>query len=108
MTLRPGWNPTTLGGVPQRLSLRGRFEDGPILLWLSGGPGASEFGSRRGYLRALEDHWLVVDWEQPGSGLSYRGELGVNDLSFARLVADTLELVGLLQAEFHRRKLRRH
>jgi pimeloyl-ACP methyl ester carboxylesterase len=87
------------------VSLRGRLADGPILVWLSGGPGASEFGPRRSYLRALEDDWLVVDWEQRGSGMSYAGEDGWRELSIERMVQDTLELVALLHAGFPDRSL---
>jgi len=105
MRLGAGWNATDLGGARQWISLRGRLADGPVLLWLSGGPGASEFGPRRSYLRTLEDDWLVVDWEQRGSGLSYQGEGGFVGLGLDRMVEDTLELVALLRSEFPRRPL---
>ena len=42
-----------------------------MLLWLSGGPGGSQLATERYHLGGLEDHFVVVNWEQPGAGKSY-------------------------------------
>jgi pimeloyl-ACP methyl ester carboxylesterase len=96
--MRTGWQEIELNGVPQWVSLRGN-PDAPILLFLHGGPGGAEFGPRRHYLRALEDRWRVVDWEQRGSGRSYRGTENSETLSLEILVGDGLALVDRLLEE---------
>jgi pimeloyl-ACP methyl ester carboxylesterase len=100
--MRTGWNEIELNGVPQWVSLRGD-PGAPILLFLHGGPGGAEFGPRRHYLRALEAQWRVVDWDQRGSGRSYRGDETAETLSLASLVHDGLALVDRLVEEGHGR-----
>ena len=58
-------------GTEQWLLIRGRSTEAPVLLWLSGGPGGSEIGWTRKYLSGLEDDFVLVNWEQPGTGKSY-------------------------------------
>ena len=96
--MRTGWNELVLNGRRQWVSVRGE-QDAPVLLFLHGGPGGSEFAQRHRYLRELERDWLVVDWEQPGAGRSYRGDEAAGDLSLETLVADGTELVERLAAE---------
>ncbi len=64
-----------------------------MLLFLHGGPGCSEYGPRRKYLRALERRWRVVDWDQRGAGRSFRGDEDATVLTLNRLVLDGVELV---------------
>ena len=65
--MRVGWDEVELNGRAQWVSRRGA-EHAPLLLFVHGGPGASEFPQRRRYLRDLERDWLVVDWDQPAPG----------------------------------------
>ena len=94
--MRQGWQELTIGGVPQWVSLRGAT-GAPVLLFLHGGPGASEYGARRRYLRGLEQSWRVVDWEQRGAGRSFRGEDEPLDLDL--LIGDGTALVERLCAD---------
>lgn len=87
--MRNGWHSVEIGNVPQWISVRGNTS-APVLLFLHGGPGGSEFGPRRKYLRQLEERFCVVEWEQRGAGRSYRGD---KTLAFDRLVADGGEVV---------------
>jgi pimeloyl-ACP methyl ester carboxylesterase len=82
--MRDGWHSVDIGNVPQWLSVRGNAS-APVLLFLHGGPGGSEFGPRRKFLHELEGHFRVVEWEQRGAGRSYRGD---EEFDFERLVAD--------------------
>jgi pimeloyl-ACP methyl ester carboxylesterase len=91
--MKVGWQAVTLGGVPQWVSLRGDDPTAPVLLFLHGGPGASVYGPRRKYLRALERRWRVVDWDQRGAGRSFRGDEDATVLTLERLVLDGVELV---------------
>ena len=61
----------TLNGSQQWISVRGRDASKPVLLFLAGGPGGSQLATARYALGGLEEHFVVVNWEQPGSGKSF-------------------------------------
>ena len=102
--MRAGWDEVELNGRRQWVSLRGA-QDAPLLLFVHGGPGASEFPQRRRYLGELERDWLVVDWDQPGAGRSFRGDETSTTLSLETLVDDGVALVKLLAADYGDRPL---
>jgi len=60
-----------IGGHDLALMIRGASTDNPILLYLAGGPGGSELGAIRNHLSSLEQDFLVVTWDQRGTGKSY-------------------------------------
>lgn len=96
--MEAGWNDVELNGRRQWVSIRGAAH-APVLLFLHGGPGGSEFAHRRRYLRELERGWTVVDWDQPGAGRSYRGDETSETLSLETLVDDGVALVELLTSD---------
>jgi proline iminopeptidase len=59
-----------INGVDQSVILRGRDRANPVLVWVHGGPGTSETGVVRHYNSALEDHFVVVLWDQRYAGRS--------------------------------------
>jgi pimeloyl-ACP methyl ester carboxylesterase len=63
-----------LNGRKQWVSLRGWDKNAPVLLFLAGGPGGTQMAAVRHELAELEKHFVVVNWDQPGSGKSYYGE----------------------------------
>ncbi len=91
-----------LGGAQQWLIIRGQDVDKPVLLFLSGGPGASEAARVLRFNRELEEHFVVVIWEQRGCGKSY---LARGDLSLERYTADVIELAELLRQRFDEQKI---
>lgn len=91
-----------LGGAEQWLIIRGQDVDKPVLLFLSGGPGASEAARVLRFNRELEEHFVVVIWEQRGCGKSY---LARGDLSLERYTADVIELTELLRRRFDEQKI---
>ena len=60
-----------LNGSNQWISIRGQDVNKPILLFLAGGPGGSQLVTERRSLAGLEQHFVVVNWEQPGAGKSF-------------------------------------
>ena len=60
-----------LGDSEQWVSIRGSDVNNPVLLFLAGGPGGSQLTTARHELAGLEDHFVVVNWEQPGAGKSF-------------------------------------
>ncbi|MBN1318434.1 MAG: hypothetical protein JXA42_23340, partial [Anaerolineales bacterium] len=59
-----------IGGRDQTMMIRGKSVDNPILLYLAGGPGGTDLGAMRADT-SLEQHFIVVTWEQRGAGKSY-------------------------------------
>ncbi len=63
-----------LNGRKQWISLRGWDKSKPVLLFLAGGPGGTQMAAVRHELAELEKYFVVVNWDQPGSGKSYYAE----------------------------------
>ena len=89
-----------LGGVRQSVWFRARDVKAPALILLHGGPGASESALFRHYDAALEDHFLVVYWEQRGAGRSYHSDIPRSSMTIERMVQDLDELVDTVRARF--------
>lgn len=94
-----------LGGVNQWLILRGHDVNKPVLLFLSGGPGASEAGRVLRFNAELEKHFVVVIWEQRGCAKSYLSRQPQSALTVEQYVADLIELTDLLRARFDEEKI---
>jgi pimeloyl-ACP methyl ester carboxylesterase len=95
----------TLGGSEQWITIRGKDIDNPVLLYLGiGGPGAGGFPASALTLAPLEDHFVVVNWDQPGTGKSY-GAVPISSLTVERVVADAYELTQLMRARFGEEKI---
>jgi pimeloyl-ACP methyl ester carboxylesterase len=94
----------TLGGSKQWITIRGKSADNPVLLFLSGGPGGSQLAATRTQLKGLEDHFVVVNWDQPGSGKSYHS-VSRKSLTPERYISDAYELTQYLRQRFHKEKI---
>ena len=94
----------TLGGLPQKIHIKGNNEKNPILLFLHGGPGVCNRHTVMTTHADLCRYFTLVAWDQRGSGGSYRGA-AVETLTVDRLVEDAHELVLWLCREFGRDKL---
>ena len=94
-----------LGGVNQWLIIRGHDVNKPVLLFLSGGPGASEAGRVLRFNAELEKHFVVVIWEQRGCAKSYPSRHPQAALTVDQYVADIIELTDLLRARFDEEKI---
>ena len=93
-----------LNGSEQWLSIRGKDVNKPVLLFLAGGPGGSQLVTERRALGALEDHFVVVNWEQPGAGKSLDA-VDRSTLSPERYVTDGIALVNYLRERFGEEKV---
>ncbi len=89
----------TLNGRKEWITIRGTDRKAPILLFLAGGPGGSQLAVTRYELAELEKHFLVVNWDQPGSGKSYSC-LKKNKMSVQTYIDDGIELTKYLLERF--------
>ncbi len=94
-----------LGGKNQWLVLRGQDVNKPVLLFLSGGPGASETARVLRFNQELEKHFVVVIWEQRGCGKSYPSLNPRSDLTIDQYAADIIELSEMLRTRFDEQKI---
>ena len=67
---------------------RGADRRAPVLLWLHGGPGGAERPLFRYFNGALEDHFVVVYFDQRGAGRSFDSESDPRQLTVPRHLAD--------------------
>lgn len=93
-----------LNGRKQWISLRGRDKNAPVLLFLAGGPGGTQMAAVRHELAALEKHFVVVNWDQPGSGKSYYATR-TKKITVETYIEDGYALTEYLKARFSQEKI---
>ena len=94
-----------LGGIEQYLIIRGVDSSKPVLLFLHGGPGSPELGFVKKYNPKLEHDFVVVHWEQRGSGKSYNKKIPIESMNVGQLISDTKELSEYLIKRFNQSKI---
>ncbi len=94
-----------LGGVEQWILIRGKDVNQPILLFLAGGPGGSEMAWVRYYNAALENYFVVINWDQRGAGKSYAAINPVSAMTVEQYISDTYDLVQMLRKRFNQEKI---
>ncbi|MGV3465360.1 MAG: alpha/beta fold hydrolase [Heyndrickxia sp.] len=94
-----------LNGVNQWIYIRGEDSTKPILLMVHGGPGASHIGYIRHFQKDLERHFVVVNWDQRGSGMSYSPIIPKESMTIQHIVDDTFELAEYVRQRFKKNKI---
>jgi pimeloyl-ACP methyl ester carboxylesterase len=94
-----------IGGVDQWIMIRGANRNNPVILFLHGGPGTAQIAFARRFQTHLEKHFVVVNWDQRGSGKSYSEELSKEAMNIDQFVSDTYELIKLLLQRFDKGKI---
>jgi pimeloyl-ACP methyl ester carboxylesterase len=93
-----------LNSRKQWISLRGWDKNAPVLLFLAGGPGGTQMAAVRHELAELEKHYVVVNWDQPGSGKSYYAEKTGN-ITAQTYIQDGHALTEYLKERFAQEKI---
>lgn len=94
-----------IGGTEQSILIRGNHRDNPILLYVHGGPGDPETSFIVPYQKGLEEEFVVVNWDQRGSGRSYNKTKDVKSPTTTQICEDAIELTEYLKAEFEVEKI---
>jgi proline iminopeptidase len=92
-----------VGGIQQWIHARGVHRSDPVLLYVHGGPGTPMMPFESLFQPLLEEHFVVVHWDQRGVGKTYRENPYLNypaTVTYERMVADTSELIDLLRARY--------
>ena len=93
-----------LNGAEQWITLRGYNVNKPVLLNLGmGGPGGGGFATRT-LFEPLEKDFVVVSWDEPGTGKSYNA-VPISTLTPERFVEDAHALTLILRERFHQDKI---
>jgi len=94
-----------INGVQQWLLIRGVDRNRPVLLFIHGGPGTAHIAIMRNYQEELEKHFVVVQWDQRGAGLS--GMKPVDEATYTKeqFIADGVEVTKYLRARFKQDKI---
>jgi len=93
-----------LNGRKQWISLRGWDKNAPVLLFLAGGPGGTQMAAVRHELAELEKYFVVVNWDQPGSGKSYYAE-NIKSITVQTYIEDGYALTEYLKDRFSKEKI---
>ncbi|MAT99720.1 MAG: peptidase [Anaerolineaceae bacterium] len=94
-----------IGGQEQALMIRGYDVNKPILLYLSGGPGQSSLPWPRVLFDDLSRHFIIIGWDQRGSGKSYAALDPAETLTLNQTIADTIAVTNYLRERFDEEKI---
>ncbi len=91
-----------LNGNKQWVSYRGKDKSNPVLLVLSDGPGKSQMSEFNKLLEALQEDFVLVNWDELGSGKSNKFK---DDYTIENYVSDGVELSRYLCKKFNQDKI---
>ncbi|MFZ1283014.1 MAG: alpha/beta fold hydrolase [Propionicimonas sp.] len=94
----------SLGGNQQWIQARGANPANPVILYIPGGPGQSDFAQSRALLQPLEDDFTVVTWDQRGNGRSY-ASFDPSGITLDAAVSDLVALANHLRERFDEEKI---
>ncbi len=94
-----------IGGISQAISLKGSDVSKPLLLFLHGGPGNSVMHYAEKFTHDLQQHFIVVQWDQREVGKTLALNKSPRPLSVHQFEEDTHALIDTLLKRFNKRKL---
>lgn len=97
-----------IGGIEQWFHARGAHRSDPVLLWLHGGPGTPMMAFEGMFQKPLENHFIVVQWDQRGAGktyvenphFDYKGRM-----SYDLMLSDAVATLDMLKARYGKAKI---
>jgi len=94
-----------IGEVNQYILIRGKSIFSPVLLFLHGGPGMPAMYLAHAFQRPLEEHFVVVQWDQRGAGKSFNEDIPIETMNVEQFISDTVELAQILKERFGQEKI---
>jgi len=92
--------------APQRITIRGKDLNNPVLLKVHGGPGEPDPPIvQRIFGIDLEDKFTVCYWEQRGSGYANTTDIPDSTITLTQIVDDGLAVVDYLRKELNKDKI---
>ena len=96
----------TINDSLQHVLVRGKRTNAPLLIHVQAGPGLPMISeaNKMEKLLHLEDHFLVVYWDQRGCGLSYNKNANPESISLAQMADDLIACTRLLLKKYQKSK----
>jgi len=86
-----------IGNIEQKMIIYGQNLENPVVLFLHGGPGLTEFPYVNKVHKEIEKHATIVYWQQRGSSLSPVEEATTESLNTKLFVEDIIEITERLK-----------
>jgi pimeloyl-ACP methyl ester carboxylesterase len=94
-----------INGCQQKILVQSNNPNNPLLLYLHGGPGSSIMMYSHTFSKKLIDHFILVNWDQRGTALSYCKGMDTTRISEDQIRADAIELIKYLLKTFNQKKI---
>lgn len=97
----------SIGGIDQWITVRGEDRENPVILFLHGGPGSSLSPFAEALFEDWEQHFTLVQWDQPGAGKTFgeTGEAIAAVLSLSRIVDDGIAVSEYIKSYLEKEKI---
>lgn len=92
-----------INGVKQGLFIKGKDRTKPVLLYLHGG--MPDYFLTANYPIKLDEDFVVIWWEQRGTGMSFQSGVKSQDINSDLLVSDAITLTNYLRKRFFQEKI---
>jgi len=87
----------SINGTKLEVMIRGKDRSNPVIIYVHGGPSCPEIPYAKKFQDLLENDFVVVNYDERGSGKSYHFFEDYSDLSAETHVADLLELTDYIK-----------
>ncbi len=94
-----------IGGIKHYISVKSNDNTKPLLLFLHGGPGNSVMHYAEKFTAKLQEHFIVVQWDQRESGTTLTLNKSPEPLNVSLFQNDTKTLIDALLKRFGQTKL---
>jgi pimeloyl-ACP methyl ester carboxylesterase len=94
-----------IGGINQFISIKAKDRSLPVLLFLHGGPGGSVMAYANRFTDKLQEHFVVVQWDQRETGRTLQLNQSPVALTLSLFQNDTRELISVLLNRFKHERL---
>lgn len=94
-----------IGGINQYVTIQGKDDSAPLLLFLHGGPGRSVMSYAHKFTAKLQEYFIVIQWDQRETGKTLLLNTSPVPLTLSVFQNDTQLLIKSLLKRFARKKL---
>ncbi len=94
-----------IGGINQYVTIQGKDDSAPLLLFLHGGPGRSVMSYAHKFTAKLQEHFVVIQWDQRETGKTRQLNTSPVPLTLSVFQNDTHLLIERLLKRFAHKKL---